>query len=173
MKYLLSLLLVLAFSACSESQKEQKEEVVKKAVTQKVTPVKAAVKPILTPKKKSEPTLPLEKNSEEVPAKLIAMQQKSQQKTIHPPRQIENIDAKALYVKCSACHGKRAEKQALGKSQVIQGWSTKKIANAIYGYQNGTYGGSMKAAMQGQVKNLSDQEVKALAEYIAMDLSAT
>ncbi|OYY80865.1 MAG: cytochrome C, partial [Methylophilales bacterium 16-45-9] len=29
-----------------------------------------------------------------------------------------------MYQKCAACHGLKAEKHALGKSEVIAGWSS-------------------------------------------------
>lgn len=77
------------------------------------------------------------------------------------------ISAGELYQKCASCHGVSAEKSALGKSQVIAGWDAQKTIDAIIGYQNGTYGGAMKALMSAQVKNLSDEEIQALARYIA------
>lgn len=72
----------------------------------------------------------------------------------------------ALYKKCAACHGTLAQKKALAKSQVIANWSAEKIEKALKGYQDGTYGGSLKVTMKGQVKNLSDEDIKSLAEYI-------
>jgi len=72
-----------------------------------------------------------------------------------------------LYKVCSSCHGATAEKSALGKSQIIQGWSSQRIEEAIHGYKNGTYGGQMKAIMKGQTSKLSDSEVKTLAEHIS------
>ncbi|MBN2895649.1 MAG: c-type cytochrome [Campylobacterales bacterium] len=77
------------------------------------------------------------------------------------------LSAGELYHKCASCHGTGAEKSALGKSQVIAGWDAQKTIDAIIGYQNGTYGGPMKALMGAQVKNLSDEEIQALARYIA------
>ena len=77
------------------------------------------------------------------------------------------IDAKKLYVKCAGCHGDKAQKKALGVSQVIAKWDAKKIEDALNGYKSGTYGGSMKGVMKGQANSLSDAEIKALAEYIS------
>jgi cytochrome c553 len=76
------------------------------------------------------------------------------------------MSADANFAKCSACHGKNAEKHALGKSQVIQGWKAEKTLAALKGYKDGTYGGPMKGVMKGQVGNLSEADMKALAEYI-------
>lgn len=72
-----------------------------------------------------------------------------------------------LFQKCAACHGSHAEKSALNQSQIIGEWDSKRIAAAIRGYQDGTYGGAMKALMHSQVKDLSRIQVDALSEYIA------
>ncbi|OQX59982.1 MAG: hypothetical protein B5M52_01820 [Helicobacteraceae bacterium 4484_230] len=75
-------------------------------------------------------------------------------------------DPTVLYKKCAACHGANAEKPALGKSKIIAGWNATLIKAALMGYKDGSYGGSMKALMQTQVKTLNNEEIKALAEYI-------
>lgn len=76
-------------------------------------------------------------------------------------------DATILYKKCAACHGLNAEKKALNNSQIIKDWEATKIAEALKGYQNGTYGGAMKGLMVGQVKNLSDTQIDTLSKHIA------
>ena len=78
------------------------------------------------------------------------------------------VDAGAtLYKSCAGCHGASAEKPALGKSQVIKGWSVSKLEHALNGYKDGTYGATMKALMKGQVSKLSSDDIKALSEYIS------
>jgi cytochrome c len=78
------------------------------------------------------------------------------------------IDPAALYgQKCASCHGAKAEKAALGKSQVIAGWSEGQVSEALRGYQAGTYGKEMKSLMQGQAKALDNAQIDALARYIA------
>jgi len=79
----------------------------------------------------------------------------------------QNSNAKELFTKCAGCHGNKAQNKALGVSQVIAGWNVKKIEDALKGYKAGTYGGAMKAVMQGQVSSLSDSDIKVLAEYIS------
>lgn len=188
MKYLLSLAIILAFAACGDNKKEQTQEAPKQELVKSVTPVapvkekvidkkapvaevKKVEAPIEEPElEKPEPvqkTTPIKEEvvAEKAPTK--APEQKKVTNTIHPPLVKEVVDVKALFTKCSACHGTHAEKHALGKSHIINEWKATKIASAIYGYQDGTYGGAMKAAMQGQVKGLSDAEVKALADYIS------
>jgi cytochrome c553 len=76
-------------------------------------------------------------------------------------------DGAALYKKCAACHGAKAEKKALNKSQVIQGWDAAKIEAALKGYKDGSYGGAMKGLMKGQVASYDDAKIKAVSEYIA------
>ena len=69
--------------------------------------------------------------------------------------------------KCASCHGLKAQKTALNKSQAIAGWDAKKTTKVLIGYQNGTYGSSMKAIMEGQVSTLDDKEIDLLAIYIS------
>jgi len=69
--------------------------------------------------------------------------------------------------KCASCHGLKAQKIALNKSQAIAGWDVKKTTEVLIGYQNGTYGSSMKAIMEGQVSTLDDKEIDLLAIYIS------
>ncbi|BCD67615.1 c-type cytochrome [Nitratiruptor sp. YY09-18] len=77
-------------------------------------------------------------------------------------------DGAALYKKCAGCHGANGEKKALGKSEVIKGWPKEKTVEALKGYKAGTRNvHGMGALMKGQVANLSDADIEALADYIA------
>ncbi|WP_041955929.1 c-type cytochrome [Sulfurospirillum arsenophilum] len=76
-------------------------------------------------------------------------------------------DAETLFKTCATCHGAKAEKSALNKSQIIAGWDAAKITAALNGYKEGTYGGPLKGTMTPQVKNLSADDIKALAGYIS------
>lgn len=79
----------------------------------------------------------------------------------------EVVDGQKLFASCSSCHGQKAEKSALNKSQIISTWDKQKIKNALIGYKNGTYGGAMKDIMKGQMANKSDAQIEALADYIS------
>ena len=68
---------------------------------------------------------------------------------------------------CAGCHGADFSKPALGKSQVVKGWDAAKIEASLKGYKDGTYGGPMKGVMAGQVKNLSEADIKDLSAQIA------
>jgi len=67
---------------------------------------------------------------------------------------------------CVGCHGQHFEKVAMGKSKVVKDMSEADILVALKGYKNGTYGGTMKGLMKGQVANLSDADMKAMATAI-------
>ena len=73
----------------------------------------------------------------------------------------------SLYNKCAGCHGAKAEKKALNKSQVIQGWDKAKLVTALNGYKDGSYGGAMKGLMRGQVAGYDDKQIEEVAEYIS------
>lgn len=78
------------------------------------------------------------------------------------------IDGGALFTqKCASCHGAKAEKSALGKSQIIATFSEQQIKDALHGYQAGTYGKEMKVLMQGQAKPLNDEQINALAKHVS------
>ncbi len=76
-------------------------------------------------------------------------------------------DGAELFKKCATCHGASAEKAALGSGQIIKGWDAAKIKTALNGYKAGTYGAAKKDLMKGQVANLSDADIDALANHIA------
>ena len=75
-------------------------------------------------------------------------------------------DGAAMYNKCAGCHGSAGEKVALGKSKVISNMSEADLVTALNGYKDGTYGGTMKGLMKGQVANLSSDDIKALSTHI-------
>lgn len=76
-------------------------------------------------------------------------------------------DGAELYKKCAACHGQHGEKKALGKSEPIAGWETEKLVEALDEYKKGTRNiHGMGALMKGQVRGMSDDDIKSVAEYI-------
>ena len=73
------------------------------------------------------------------------------------------IDAKALFeAKCTTCHGLKAEKKALGKSEIIAQNGYDDIIKDLKEFKSG----KGAAIMQAQVKPLSEQELEAVAKYI-------
>jgi cytochrome c-type protein NapB len=67
---------------------------------------------------------------------------------------------------CKGCHGADFGNKALGKSKIVKDMSKAEIISALKGYQDGSYGGSMKAMMKGQVGSFSDADIEAIASEI-------
>lgn len=77
-------------------------------------------------------------------------------------------DGAALYKKCISCHGVKAEKPALGKSEVIAGWDKAKTVESLKAYKAGTLNKKgMGGMMKGQMASFSDADIDAIAEYIS------
>ena len=95
---------------------------------------------------------------------MVEVAEKSEANTVAPKLK---KTGEQLYAKCISCHGSKAEKSALNKSQIIQGWDTVKITDALKGYQNGSYGREMKGVMKGQIGSYNDEEIKLVSEFIS------
>ena len=177
MKVLFLGLVALLFIGCSGEKKsdEKAAQTLKKEVIQVKAkePVKVESKEVLNAVEATPLTETLTKEVKVTPeAPKVPALEVAKVKTEIVPKEIAvinktEIDGAVIFKKCASCHGKNAEKKALGKSNIIQGWSKDKIINAVNGYKDGTYGGAMKAVMKGQVSNLSDADVNAVAQYIS------
>lgn len=76
-------------------------------------------------------------------------------------------DGESIYKsKCFSCHGEKASKAALNKSQIIAGWDASKIIQSMLDYKEGK-GGPMKNVMKPIATGLSDDDLKAVATTIA------
>lgn len=76
--------------------------------------------------------------------------------------------APAAFAACSACHGADGKTVALGKSAVIAGQAAADIETKLKEYKAGTRDVTgMGATMKPQAANLSDDQIKALADYIS------
>jgi cytochrome c553 len=64
---------------------------------------------------------------------------------------------------CAGCHGANFEKKAMGVSKIVKDLKKEEIIEALKGYKDGSYGGSMKALMKGQVASLDDAKIEAIA----------
>jgi cytochrome c553 len=67
---------------------------------------------------------------------------------------------------CAGCHGANFEKKAMGVSKEVNTMSKADIVAALKGYKDGSYGGSMKALMKGQVAALDDATIEAIANKV-------
>lgn len=162
--FFLSILVLVVFIACSDKteekelssvQTQEKNKTIenkKTIVTEVIVETKKQAKEIIEVKKEELVNV-IEVKKEAVVTKI---------KTL-----TTSINAQKLYAACSSCHGLKGEKAALSKSEVINTWSEEKIYLALMGYKDGSYGKMMKGLMQGQVKNLSKEEIRALSSYIS------
>ncbi|MCT7909879.1 c-type cytochrome [Arcobacter lacus] len=156
-----SAIAVLLLSGCTEDKKESSTQTVtKEETTQKTNEtsnntVAESTNKIVEEKKAEvvKENITKDKVDEQV--------QNTQEIAVVTP------DGETLYKVCASCHGQKAEKEALGKSQVIAGWDKERIINAMNGYKNGTYGGIMKNIMKPQVETKTDEEIEILATYIS------
>jgi cytochrome c553 len=79
-----------------------------------------------------------------------------------------NEKGKAVYAKCVSCHGPDGKTKALGKSEIIAGQNAADLEKKMQEYKAGTRNvAGMGSLMKGQVAGLSDEDIKAVAEYIA------
>jgi cytochrome c553 len=150
MKIIISALSALLLLGCSSQENEHK-------TVQKSAPVAQEV----TVEKK------VEKLEQKVKEELKEVAAPTLPEPVAVAPKLHKQEGAELFQKCVSCHGSKAEKSALNKSQIIAGWDAEKITAALKGYQDGSYGGAMKGLMNAQVKTLSDEDIAALATYIS------
>jgi len=162
----MSAVLAMFLLGCSGENKQASQE----SATQKSQSVSQNVKDV-----KSEAVKAADEVKQETPAvqEVAAKVEEVKEEAAVKVQEVEaaaadvKVDAVKLFQVCAGCHGPDASKAALGKSQIIKGWSAQKIKDALKGYKAGTYGGAMKGIMAGQVSKLGDAEIEALAEHIS------
>lgn len=151
-----SAIAVLLLSGCTEDKKEASNQTVtKEETTQKIN--ETSNNTVVDEKKKAQ----------EVVKEDTAKDKKNEQVENKEEITVVTPDGETLYKVCASCHGQKAEKEALGKSQVIAGWDKERIITAMNGYKDGTYGGIMKNIMKPQVETKTDEEIEILATYIS------
>ena len=79
---------------------------------------------------------------------------------------VSTLSAGANLAGCKACHGANFERKAMGKSKVVAKMSHQAIVDALKGYKDGSYGGTLKGLMRGQVSSLSDAQMEEVATAI-------
>ncbi len=152
-----------------------------KASAKPLEDIKMTTAPTPTPAKrvtqaKEEATQKVTQAKEEVTQKATQAKEEVAQKVTQVKEETakaveataQKIDAAKLYVACAGCHGGKGEKKALGKSELIGGWSKDKTVTALEGYKAGTRNvHGMGAVMKGQASKLSKEQIEALGEYIS------
>ena len=162
---------VALLTGCGEEKKEstnatETTQEIKKDETVAAVEVKENSKVEETKIEESKETVStiVEKNKEN---KVIAPEKIEAEITEQTAQETAALDGTALYANCGSCHGQKAEKSALGKSQVIAGWDKQRIIDSLNGYKDGSYGGVMKNIMTGQVNTKTEAEIEALADLIS------
>lgn len=67
---------------------------------------------------------------------------------------------------CIGCHGAEWEKKAMGVSKIVKNMSKVAIIEALKGYKNASYGGTMKGLMAKPVAKLSTDDMEKIASEI-------
>jgi cytochrome c553 len=81
---------------------------------------------------------------------------------------VDTEAGKAVYAKCTSCHGADGNTPALGKSVAISGQSAAELETKLLEYKAGTRDvAGMGTLMKAQVAAMSDEDIKAVSAYIA------
>jgi cytochrome c553 len=74
----------------------------------------------------------------------------------------------SVYKQCAGCHGKHGEKKAIGRSAIIAKQKPSLTIKQLKAYKAGTLNlHGMGAVMKKNVANLSNSDIKAVADYIS------
>ena len=68
--------------------------------------------------------------------------------------------------KCIGCHGEHFEKHAMGVSNIVKDMTKEYIEATLFNYKYESNDGNMDALMAWQTSQLSDEEIRAIAEKI-------
>ena len=80
----------------------------------------------------------------------------------------DNSAGKAVYAKCTGCHGTDGKTKALGKSEIIAGQSAEDLEKKMTEYKAGSRDvAGMGTLMKGQLAGMSDEDIKAVSEYVS------
>ena len=98
----------------------------------------------------------------EVKEKIEDIKQEVKTKTVEVREKILETkkDIQVSLGACKGCHGADFQKKALGKSKIVSEMTKDEVSDSLVGYKNGTYGGSMKGIMKGQVAKYSDDALR-------------
>jgi cytochrome c553 len=179
MKVLISVALALFLVGCSSDTKEETDapistesaKVKAEAIVETTKDKAVEVKEDVVTKAEDVADATVEK-AQEIKDATVEKAQEIKEATVAKVEEVKQVastqaSGAALYQVCAGCHGADASKPALGKSQIIKGWDADKVSAALHGYKAGTYGGTMKSLMVGQVSKLSDDDIKTLSGHIS------
>ena len=174
------------FTGCSEETKQSASQTVTAAVETTQSAVKDATEVVtdtaekametskeVVQKAKEKVTEMMDAESEvaaasEETAKVATSAIESAEEAATTSATADNEAGKTLYAKCAACHGADGKRAALNKSAIIAGQSAAELEIKIVEYKAGTREvNGMGNLMSAQVATMSDEEIKAVSEYIA------
>ena len=77
-------------------------------------------------------------------------------------------DAAALFQShCQGCHGPDGGRPPIPGISPIKGKSSEDLLKMLEGFKNGTFGGAEKQVMEGVTRQLTDAQLKSLADYVS------
>jgi cytochrome c553 len=165
MKYYAPLLVIALFAGCGEDENSHKTQQQVKKTSQEVVEKASHTKSENTQKLQTHSNQNVEKKTTVTSPTAAIKQEIQKQKEVVAKKA---VDPKQLYAKCQGCHGADGKNKALNKSAPIAGWDEAKLVKVLKEYKSQSrniYG--MGSVMQAQAKNLSDEEIEALAKYIS------
>lgn len=76
-------------------------------------------------------------------------------------------DATLYKSHCQGCHGEDGSRAPSNGVEPIKGQRAADLQKKLAGYKDGSFGGKAKQVMEGVVKQLSDDQLKSVADYAA------
>ncbi len=77
-------------------------------------------------------------------------------------------DAAKIYQKCAGCHGEKGRHKAFNRSGIIGGEPKEEILEKLKFFKEGDFPSqSTSKVMKKQLKNLSEEDLEKLADYIS------
>ncbi len=174
---------ILTFSGCNDNKKEDTGTAAATTVTKSANNAVEATKNAVakTAEAAKETANKAAEAAKETADKAAEATKEAAAKTAEAVKETADKAAKAaagatgsnskgaeLFTKCKACHGADGKTHAMGKSAVIAGQNADDLVKKLEAYKAGTRNvAGMGSLMNGQVKSMSDEDIKALADYIS------
>lgn len=169
-KYLLPCVLAVFIVACSTDEKESQSQqgIENSNVNQNTNKVDTPRATDLLESKDNSQSI--EKNPQTSSPSTISTESNTSQSTsTQPQAKKTKSDALALYAKCAPCHGKDGKSVAPGSvgNVLLASLHKAQVIESLKGFRARTLSkGGNSVIMYMQTKNLSDEDIEALASYI-------
>lgn len=154
------------FTACGEETKKEVAEATA-AITEEVKEDSANALEA-TKEKASEVAEATKEKAEELTEAAADKTAEAATAVKEKAEEVAQGTAPAAYDSCKGCHGADGKTKALGKSAVIAGQDKAALIASMNEYKAGTRDvAGMGMLMKGQVANMSDADIEAVAEYLS------